>query len=297
MRKLYILALLAILASCSTHRTISYVSMARFASPEVIKLIDEHVVSIAVYYMMGDLEYQRRITRRQTSSMWREGDMSLRFLEEIFPVKTTQVVNGVQQKAIAYIGSGAVMASEGREGSYVLTVNHLFEHGKNTTGMKIWVFLDGIDNVIGADIVAQSGDTVPSNDYAVLKLRETLDARPGLKITETEVIKGEKVIYAGSVGGTAFLSRYCYVTTFQDFFLKDAEGGLTLTRWEDFKFWCLYVSGGNGDSGGLVCKTDGTLTTVMYCGITIHGHNYTFANPLSMLIEFLETSDLAWIGK
>ena len=295
MRKFYVLVFLAIfLASCTAVR---YTSMARFASPEVIKLIDEHVVSLAVYYTMGDEEYQRRITRRQTSGTWREGDMSFRFLEEVFLVKTDQVVNGILQKCIAYLGSGALMTSEGHPGSYVLTVNHLLEHSRNTTSMKIWVFLDGIDHAIGADIVAKSGDDMPSNDYAVLKLREILDDRPGLKITDVEVAKGEKVIYAGSVGGTAFLSRYCYVTTFRDFFRKDAQGGLILTRWESFKFWTLYAGSGNGDSGGLVCKTDGTLTTVMYCGITIHGHNYTFANPLSMLMDFLEKHDLAWIGK
>ena len=57
---------------------------------------------------------------------------------------------------------------------------------------------------------------------------------------------------------------------------------------------CVFP-GGPGDSGGSICNTRGELTGIMYCGLTNYSEEYIFANPLSMLREFLTKNDLGFL--
>jgi len=183
--------------------------------------------------------------------------------------------------------------------NYAISVRHLFaktEPYRGTVyGSKIWVFRDGTDHPIEAELVAISEGAIFKDDYAVIRLLEDLGL-PGLKIAHKEPKKGEKCIYTGSVGGLAFFSRFGVVSNFKWFFKRDDDDRLHLSYWEDYHYIML-INGSNGDSGGSVKNIKGEIITIMYCGLTVNGIPVIFGNPLSMLWGFLKENNLKWIAR
>jgi len=303
MRKLctYILLVIAILvfSGCyATKATIEY--NPHFAPPDVIETVREHTLSIAVYYYVNKEEYLRRKKALQQQGRWREHILDSQARDVFLNIPLIYKPNivfpmGIQQQggnnptyAIAYVGSGTLVRM-----NCVISVRHLFVHNNNTLGKKIFVFKEGLDHPVEANIVAISDGKEHYDDYAVIHLKESLGL-PGLKIAKPGSLKlGDKVIYSGTPGG-ARMTRYGYVTEFKWFFQRGNDENLHFSRWDNFHYWMVPI-GAPGDSGGSIITIDGKLATVLYCGIAIYGTHYIFANPTSMLHDFLARHNLSWL--
>lgn len=247
----------------------------QFTSENVIKRIDESTVAIAVYYYMDYQEWQYRMLN-----------------ERNFPIKFNIPV-AEPIKCIAYIGAGTLLRD-----NHIITVSHLFDHDDNTYRTEIWVAFKGIDHFIRAELIAISPrDSNPfdyTDDYAVIKLKENVK-RQGLRIAKHDSKLGEKVIYSGSVGGTAFFHRFGYRTDFKWFFKLEESERLHLSFWHDDPFICVFP-GGNGDSGGGIKNVKGEIVGIMYLGIENYLECYIFSNPLYRLWDFLKSRGLEHIG-
>jgi S1-C subfamily serine protease len=168
--------------------------------------------------------------------------------------------------------------------------------------MYIWVFKEGVDHPIKAELVARTKcelitpGVVHPYDYAMIHMEEDLRL-PGLKIAEPDVLKmGEKVIFTGSTGGFAFFSRFGYITQLDKYFQEDYEGKLTLASWEKFPYWTVYP-GGPGDSGGPVTNIKAEIVTIMYCGVTNYSEEYIFGNPTQIIWDFLKEFKLEHLAR
>jgi S1-C subfamily serine protease len=195
-------------------------------------------------------------------------------------------------KTIAYIGSGTLLKD-----NHIITVRHLFDHDANTYDRKIWVFHQQVDHPIEADLIAITENKVDNdyyNDYACIKLRENLGL-PGLPIAKKDPQLGEKVMFGGSVGGTAFFLRFGVVSHFKYYFRKDDDGRLHLSHWVKYQFTTVSPSG-PGDSGSAIINTQGEIVGVIYIGVNIYEQMYCFSNPVEMLWEFLEEHHLKWLA-
>jgi len=257
-----------------------------FAPESIIKTVDDHTVAIAVYYTMSEEEWQNRMAN--TISIHGE---------PMVDVSVTQEIGDKPIKCIAYIGSGKIISDPTRKYSNkVLTVDHLFNHGDNTYSMTPWVIKKGDDKFCGATVLARSEHLDFHDDYAVLAVRTQTWKMPGLKIASKEIKKGERVILSGSVGGSAFFTRFCIATSFRYFFKRTEDGRLHLSFWNEFEFLPTLYPGGGGDSGSSVCNLKGEIVGVIYCGVELHAENYLFSNPLSVLKDFLKKSKLGHLG-
>ncbi len=178
-----------------------------------------------------------------------------------------------------YIGAGAVISD-----NRILTVAHLFEHGRIVEINAVLPY-SGLDHPVKCEVIKQTDRSDDfTNDYALLRMKEDVGL-PGLKVASKDVLPGEKVIFAGTVGGMC-ITRFGFCTYFKYFFKVD-EGVLKLAFWHDDAFITVYP-GGNGDSGGTICNTKGEIVGVMYCGIENHLESYIFSNPVHRLHKFLE---------
>lgn len=197
---------------------------------------------------------------------------------------------------VSYLGAGAII-----EDNNILTVNHLFDEEGQYNYMYIWVFKEGIDHPIKAELVARTKCELITRevhfyDYAVVHMEEDLGL-PGLKIAKPGTLKmGDKVIFTGSTGGFAFFTRFGYVTKLKDYFQRDIEGKLELSPFEKFPFWTVYP-GGPGDSGGFVVNIKGEIVTVMYCGVTNYSEEYIFGNPTQIIWDFLKEYNLEHLAR
>jgi S1-C subfamily serine protease len=248
----------------------------------VIENVRRHTVAIAVYYTMSEIEYTKRMAQGTTRKWSLDRDHYF-WKQLVVPVKVT-TPQGIETpiKCLAYIGSGTVIAK-----NYILSVRHLFEHTENTIGMMIWVFMDGVDHPVQADVEAMSAGKVECDDYALIKPREDFRL-PGLKIAPRDSAKvGDTVMATGSPGGMAFFVRFVKLTSFDWFFQTDEAGILHLSSYENFPFWCIYPSG-PGDSGGSIKNLRGEIIGILYCGVTVYEENYTFSNPTGFIHDFLE---------
>jgi S1-C subfamily serine protease len=153
---------------------------------------------------------------------------------------------------------------------------------------------NGVDHAIAADLVAISDGKDDADDYAVIKTKEDMGLR-GLSIAKKEPLRGEKVMFGCSVGGSAFFLRFGWMTKYHKFFVRGSDGQLHLTQWNEFAYNCTYPSG-PGDSGSGIFNIKGQLVGIMYCGINVYEEMYCFANPVSMLHEFLEAHKLGWLA-
>ena len=269
MRKLAILGIvLAMLMGCITFRPSRY-----FTEPDIIEDVAAHIVSIAVYYYMPDYEYNRRIRTESVAHR---------------VVISAEDSQGRPIKCIAYIGSGTIVKQ-----NHIITVKHLFDHSQNTYNRDIWVMREGVDHAIKAEIVAVSKRRDDTDDYAVLKTTEDMGMK-GLSLSKSEPKRGEKVMFGCSVGGAGFFLRFGWLTKYKWFFSKDNDGNLHLKKWNKFAYNTVYPSG-PGDSGSGIFNVNGQLVGIMYCGINVYEEMYCFANPLSMLHEFLENHGLEWL--
>jgi S1-C subfamily serine protease len=277
------------------------------------KLVDDHAVTIVVNYYMSDEEYEKRIEKIKNDTLvirkTEDGMMYIvpqivfklnDFIElsykQVIVVPTKPGVNsktGEPVKCISYIGSGTILKQ-----NYILSVRHLFTQDINTYDSIVWVFKQGLDHAVEADLVALSDGIEFCDDYAIAHMKEDLGL-PGLKIAEPGSLQwGDKVISTGSPGGLAFFHRVGFVTELQ-YFVRRVPGdnnALTLLHFEEFKYWVVYP-GGPGDSGGSVKNLKGEIEAVLYCGVNVYEEEYIFCNPLEMLWCFLESQNLAWLGK
>jgi len=311
MKKLWLLGLAFILVFSSCfNKQIIFNTADQYFPTDAIRQVEDASCAIAVYYFMGEEEYLKRVSGTRTSGVWRECifpkiERNLYYsFKTIFSLKPTLLqtimpldkfdFNGQPIYVIAYIGAGHLTRFD-----HIVSVRHLFVHDDNTYNKKIWVFLKNMDHAIEADLTAISLGNEFSDDYAVIRLKETTGRR-GLKIARPDSLKkGMKAIASGSVGGTAYFHRFVTVSTFKYFLQRKSDGGLHLSFWENFEY-LMNFPGGPGDSGGaLIIIEDGEpkIATITYCGIEIYAEQYVFSNPTSMLWEFLREYRLEWIGK
>jgi S1-C subfamily serine protease len=257
----------------------------------VVDMVQKHSVSIAVYYTMSETEYNKRMAAPATRK-WNVTEGNYFWRQLIVPVKSASP-QGITTpvKCIAYIGSGTIL-----RGNHVLSVQHLFAHEENTLSMVIWVFHESLDHPIQADVVAESGTKTDFFDYAIIKLKENLGL-PGLKVAAPDSAKvGDQVIFTGSPGGIGYFTRFMQLTKFEWFLQTNEEGILTIRRYEEFPFWCVFP-GGPGDSGGSIKNLKGEIISVLYCGIEIYAENYIFGNPTQKIWSFLQSVGLEALGK
>jgi len=263
----------------------------QFTSNTVLKKIDENTMTIAVYYYMGNDEFRKRLNELSNiDSIKMRGSVKNKpyALQVVTPVLED---NDKDVKVLAYIGSGTLLKE-----NYIISVKHLFDKTENVSDMKIWVFNAKHITPIEAELIAISEGKEFCDDYAVIKLKEDLGYDGARIISPSRVKRGDKVIFVGSPGGVAFLTRFGYLTTFKYFLKKNNDNNLALAFYDDFYYWCVYP-GGPGDSGGSIRDMDGNLISVIYCGVTLYDEEYLFANPTEMLWCFLEKHNLEWIGK
>lgn len=249
-----------------------------FAPPRIVNNVYKHIVSISVYYSMPQEEWERRIYNENGGNRITLGDEK---------DNTGRLV-----KMLAYIGSGTIIKN-----NHVITVRHLFDHNTNTYSRKIWVFHQGTDHPIEADLIAitsNNSDEDYYNDYAVIQLREDLGL-PGIPIASHDVKLGEKVMFGCSVGGTAYFLRFGYASWFKWYFRKDNEGKLHLTHRVNYHFTTVYPSG-PGDSGSGIFNIRGELVGIAYLGVNVYEEMYCFANPIEMLWKFLDEHHLKYLG-
>ncbi len=250
-----------------------------FASPSVVANVYNHIVAISVYYSMPYEEWEQRIYEDVGDLVVTIEDQEA--TDEDKPIKT-----------LAYIGSGTIIKD-----NHVITVRHLFDHDDNTYSRKIWVFVQGVDHAIEADLVAITENKKEEdyyNDYAVIKLRENL-GYPGIPIATKDVKLGEKVMFGCSVGGTAYFLRFAYASWFKWFFRKDDAGRLHLSHWVSYHFTTVHPSG-PGDSGSGIFNTSGELVGIAYIGVNIYEQMYCFSNKLEMLWDFLDEHHLKYLA-
>ena len=240
----------------------------QFAPEKVVTKIRAHVVGIATYYIFNNEDNYRRF-------------MSDPYPSPKYPIKTEQ-----PQKAAAVIGSGTIIRDD-----HVITVRHMFDDHYGVPPSQIWVFIPGWDHAVEATLVAKSEDGCFWDDYAVIKLTEKTGL-PGIRISDTQPLPGEKIIHTGSTGGFAFFTRFSRVTYLQYYFRRGADDVLHLTPWENFPYLTVFP-GGPGDSGGGICNIKGELVGIMYCGITNYSEEYVFSNPLRLIHEWLEQNGLS----
>ena len=332
--KILILGLLMIfLASCSIWKY-----SPSFAPESTIQKVIDHRVAVATYYEMSEQEYSRiinqakQIRNYQDIPIFIEHNKETQYVtvaylgadatnptycqmpkEEYLNLMTAikQVKNYPDSPntpifikkdektglvTVAYLGAGAIIKD-----NCILTVNHLFDEEDRYDYMHIWVFKEGVDHPIKAELIARTKCELITRevhfyDYAVIKMETDLEL-PGLKIAEPDSLKmGNKVIFTGSTGGFAFFTRFGYVTKLQNYLQKDIEGKLELSSLEKFPFWTVYP-GGPGDSGGFVVDIQGEIVTVMYCGITNYSENYIFGNPTQIIWDFLKKYNLEHLAR
>ncbi len=253
-----------------------------------ITMGDNHLPIVnPTYYTMPKGEYLRRIDEIKHIKDYRNIENVPIFIKKD---KKTGLVT------VAYLGAGKIIKDNN-----ILTVNHLFDEEAYYNYMYIWIFKEGVDHPIKAELVARTEcelitREVHFNDYAIIKMEEDLEL-PGLKIAKPDTLKmGDKVIFTGSTGGFAFFTRFGYVTKLEEYFQRDIEGKLELVSLESFPFWTVYP-GGSGDSGGSVVNIKGEIVTIMYCGITNHSEEYIFGNPTQMIWDFLKEYNLEHLAR
>ncbi len=239
------------------------------------------------YYTIPKEEYLRKVDRIKQTKGYRKIEKVPIFIKKD---EKTRIVT------VAYLGAGMIIKDNN-----ILTVNHLFDEENYYNYMYIWVFKEGIDHPIKAELVARTKcelitQQVHFNDYAVIHMEEDLGL-PGLKIAKPDTLKmGDKVIFTGSTGGFAFFSRFMYVTKLDEYFQRDYEGKLERLFWEKFPFWTVYP-GGPGDSGGSVTDIKGEIVTIMYCGVTNYSEEYIFGNPTQIIWDFLKEYNLEHLAR
>jgi len=267
------------------------VGQAQDIDKSVIETVRRHTVSIAVYYTMSEIEYNRRMDEPK-SKKWSMSGNGYFWKQLVIPVKPVDVQNiATPVKCLAYIGSGTVLKN-----NYILSVKHLFDHGENALSMVIWVFTESGDHPISAEVVATSEGKTEVDDYALIRLKEDLKL-PGLKVADKDVAKiGDQVIVTGSPGGIGFFMRFLRLTKFDWYFKTTEDGVLHLASYEDFPFWCIYP-GGPGDSGGSIKNLRGEIVGILYCGIEVYSENYVFANPTVFIWDFLRKIGYEVLGK
>ena len=277
MRKIIWLILLIFFTGCAS---VNYFYNPYFAPEEIITKAERHNVSIVVYYFMSPEEYNRRM-QQMVRNVLRT------------PINSDKKWLGLPTKIIAYLGAGTILKD-----NYIISVKHLFNRDENTYDKKIWIVREGMKEFVETELIAVSESNLDKefqNDYAVIKAKKDLGVE-GIKISKTEIKKGEKVIFTGSLNGSSFFTRFGYATTFKWFYRKDENGKLHLSHWVGYKFITVYP-GGAGDSGGGIIDINGNLVGIMYCGVNMNDENYVFSNPISMLWDFLKKHHLEDIGQ
>jgi hypothetical protein len=154
---------------------------------------------------------------------------------------------------------------------------------------------EGVDHPIKAELVAISTGAKDCDDYAVIKTTEDMGMK-GIRLSKSEPKRGEKVMFGCSVGGSAFFLRFGWMAKYKWHFRRAPDGSLRLSSWAEFHYNTAYPSG-PGDSGAGVFNIYGQLVGIMYCGINVYEEMYCFANPLSMLREFLQKHGLEWLAE
>lgn len=286
MRRIAIFGILLLCFSCAKIETVRVVEP--IFSPAVVQKVSDHTLSVATIYSMGEEEWQRRVSKPKPGMIWKDGDLG-RWMNLIPPCLNR--FNGGQdpEKFIAYIGSATLLKN-----NYALTVSHLFNHEENTTGRTTWAFKEDLDHAVECELICRGDiDLNWVNDYAVIRLQEDLGL-PGLKISRTEPIPGEEVIFSGSVGGLAFFTRYGRITQLSAYFRVGDDGKLRLVPFGDQKFWIIYPSG-PGDSGGSIKNANGDIIGIIYVGIEVYQEQYCFSNPLPVLHQFLFDAGLSYL--
>jgi len=282
LRRWGLVVLVALLASCTTAK----ITQPNFP-PEAVKLARDHGVAIAVYYFMGEIEYNKRIIELKTRR-----PKSPYYLESIIPLgKVSYLLNAQgNDYVIAYLGAGGIIKDD-----YVLTVRHLFIHDENTLASKIWVVQRDAMLANQAELVVMSAGVKQADDYAVIKLSAPLNL-PGLKIAKSEPVEGEPIVFVGSTGGLAFHMRFSWLSHASRYFTANEQGFLDLFRWEDFEYVMVFP-GGPGDSGGIILNARGELVGTLYCGISCYEEQYIFSNPIEMARKFLKDNHLEHLGQ
>lgn len=255
--------------------------------PTAVKLAHDHGVAIAVYYFMGEEEYNRRIEEFKKRS-----PRIPHYLETVIPLgKVAYLLNSQgNDYALAYLGAGGIIGKD-----HVLTVRHLFVHDAGATASRIWVMQRDAMLSIEATLVATSVGAKPLDDYAVCKLSTPLGL-PGLKLARVEPAEGEPIVFVGSTGGLAFHTRYGWLSRASRYFGADSEGYLHLAWWDEFEYVMVYP-GGPGDSGGIILNAHGELVGLMYCGIEVYSEQYIFANPIVLARDFLAANKMEHLGQ
>lgn len=276
----YIILISIILLSLTSVTCVKYTP--RFAPQSTICDIRSHVISIATYFFI-DYEHLQRLQKADKYMPYK--------LMQVFPLKVSKGRGGKPEWLVAFIGSGTIVGD-----NHIITVNHLFVDEYYGTAQAIYVFKEGWDHPIEADIVAISEGNEFYDDYAVIKPREDLGVK-GLKIAKPDDLKlGDKVIYSGTPGGMR-VTRYGHLTYTRWFFRRDQyDNRLHFSPFQDFDYLCV-LCGGPGDSGGSMITIDGKLYSILYCGVHVYGTEYIFANPNFMLTDFLKKHKLEWIGE
>lgn len=256
----------------------SYLGASDFAPDKVIESIDNHSVAIAVYYIMGEEEFNRRYDRHDTPT------------SELCQVIFIDTPNQQGLKQVAYIGAGTVLKD-----NHIITVAHLINHDENTLGTHIYIFKKGYEWYYEADVIAKCYMQESTyDDYAVLKVRKDMHL-PGVKISPTPPQIGDKVIYVGSPRGLAFCRRFGYLSSQKYRLYKADDGNLHIGYWERFEYY-MVTGGSPGDSGGGIFNKKGELIGIMYYGVNI-GHTPVFSNPLKYLWRFLDVVQLRHLGR
>ncbi len=330
--KILIIGLLVIfLVACSTWKYSS-----KFAPESTIQKLIGHRVAVATYYEMYEQEYLRRINKIKQVRNYQDipifieqnretQDVTVAYLgadnptyyqmpkkeylitiDKIKQIKNYRDIENVpifikkdketRLVTVAYLGAGMIIKDNN-----ILTVNHLFDKERQYNYMYTWVFKEGVDHPIEAELVARTEcelitQGVHFNDYAIIKMEEDLGL-PGLKIAKPGTLQlGDKVIFTGSTGGFAFFSRFGYMTKLDEYFQKDFEGKLERFSREKFPLWTVYP-GGPGDSGGSVINIKGEIVTIMYCGVTNYSEEYIFGNPTQIIWDFLKEHNLEHLAR
>lgn len=269
-----------------------------------IQSVDQHTVAIVAIYEMSEEEYNKRIeaSRRERRGLafFQYGDKAFYSGLAIYPLQLAipLQIPGVPNKFIAYIGAGKIIADGDKYSQTMLGCSHVLSHDENTHSRSVWIFKEGLDHAIEAEIVAKTDMNPWTDDYGVIKTKDGEHfGLPGLKIARPDDIsKFDKIIFSGSVGGLAFFSRMVNMTDFRQFFIRGEDGHLHLSHWTDYKFWIFYPGGG-GDSGGVACTLGGKIFTIMAWGIGVYDEQYIMGNPTEMLWAFLKEHKLEYLGR
>ena len=254
--------------------------------PAVVDAVDQHIVAIAVYFELPEMEAKRIKANKDRAVIFKS-------LQDEWKLPLwLKAREGYEY--VVFIGAGTLLKD-----NYVITVAHLFTDSDpaiQNAPMVIWLMLKGLDRAIPAELIVKTAVTTGDDfwqDYALLRAKEDI-GRPGIPVAKTQPYKGSPVIHAGTVHGSAFFLRFGFVTTFHQFFRSSSDGSLHLSQWTDFPLVCVYP-GGPGDSGGGIYNTKGELVDIMYCGIKIAAEEYIFSNGLAKLREFITLAGYEWL--